>query len=110
MIRMWSFGAGSVVAMKSERPGKSPWYAVSVLPGARCCAAVKTLAKKRWLSAEAPRLPVPNCDARTCDCRYQHHTDRRAAPRRRVDRDALPRNFDGQDRRTRARDRRRPQT
>ena len=110
MIRMWSFGARPVIAVKSERPGKSPWYAVSVVPAVRSCAAVKALARKRWLSSEAPRLPVPKCDARTCDCRYLHHTDRRAAPRRRVDRDALPRNFEGQDRRSRSRDRRRPES
>jgi hypothetical protein len=108
MIRLWSFGARSELATKSERPSKSPWYAVSVVPGSRCCTAVKGQIRKRWLSTEAPRLPVPKCDIRTCDCRYQHHTDRRAAPRRRVDRDALPRNFDGQERRTRMRDRRRP--
>jgi hypothetical protein len=110
MIRMWRFGARSAIVMKGERPGKSPWYAVSVVPGVRACGAVKALTGKRWLSAEAPRLPLPKCDASTCDCRYQHHPDRRAAPRRRVDRDALPRNFDGQERRTRRRDRRSPET
>jgi hypothetical protein len=124
MIKIWRFGAKppaakpskQAVPTKSTQPkkpmnsngNKTKWYSVSVMPGKRCCAAAKQLAKKRWLSTAAPRLPLERCDQRTCECRYQHHTDRRGMPRRRVDREALPHQFDGQDKRTIKRDRRRP--
>jgi hypothetical protein len=60
----------------------SRWHAVSIAKGKQCCAAVERLAAQRWLSAEAPALPVPGCDARNCECRYRHHDNRRAKVRR----------------------------
>jgi hypothetical protein len=124
MIKIWRFGAKPPASTPSKqavqskstpvkRPttpstNKTKWYSVSVVPGKRCCTAAKQVARKRWLSADAPRLPLEKCDLRTCECRYQHHTDRRGIPRRRVDREALPHQFDGQDKRTIKRDRRRP--
>jgi hypothetical protein len=116
MIKIWGFGAKQPVpikrieAKKSASPStnKTKWYAVSVVPGKRCCLAAKQALKKRWLSADAPRLPLERCDLRTCECRYQHHSDRRGMPRRRVDRQALPHPFDGQEKRVLKRERRRP--
>jgi hypothetical protein len=111
MIRFW--GSGSRPPGPPKTPGTTPkkteWYAVSLVPGPRCCAAVKAAARKRWLSAIAPRFPLPGCDLKTCECRYHHHSDRRAGPRRRADRDALPRQYEGKERRATRRDRRRPQ-
>jgi hypothetical protein len=41
----------------------------------------------RLLSATQPRLPMVGCDRPDlCDCRFKHHDDRRAGPRRRVER------------------------
>lgn len=40
---------------------------------------------KRFLSGDAPRLPLPSCGAPTCNCRYVHHGDRRDAEEGRVD-------------------------
>jgi hypothetical protein len=124
MIKIWRFGAKPPASTPSKQaatskitPAKKPaspsanktkWYAVSVIPGKRCCLAAKQMARKRWLSADAPRLPLERCDLRTCECRYQHHTDRRGTPRRRVDREALPHPFDGQEKRVIKRERRRP--
>ena len=38
---------------------KQLWHAVSVVAGPRACAAVEGLGDKRFLSAEAPQLPLP---------------------------------------------------
>jgi hypothetical protein len=119
MIKIWRFSAqppASAPKAKSAppkpshplKPPKLKWYSVSLVPGKRCCLAVKQLARKRWLSADAPRFPVAKCDMKTCECRYQHHDDRRGTPRRRVDREALPRSYEGDERRASRRERRRP--
>lgn len=63
----------------------NPYHAVSILPGASACAAAYRSAGQRFLSREAPRLPLPSCDARTCGCRFKHFKDRRAGPRRNND-------------------------
>jgi hypothetical protein len=63
----------------------NPFHAVSVQPASRCCEQARSCAGKRFLSAEAPQLPLPNCDAVHCNCRYQHHEDRRAGTRRESD-------------------------
>jgi len=62
------------------------WHAVSITSTAGCCEAARSLLKTRYLSAEAPRLPLPYCsDPTACRCAYRHHTDRRGPPRRRED-------------------------
>ena len=59
------------------------YHAVSVLSGPNACAAAKQLKNVRALSAEAPRLPLADCDRPgACRCTYRHHDDRRAGPRR----------------------------
>jgi hypothetical protein len=63
----------------------NPYHAVSILPGVSACASAYRFAGQRFLSREAPRLPLPSCDARTCGCCYKHHKDRRAGPRRHSD-------------------------
>jgi hypothetical protein len=37
---------------------------------------------QRFLSREAPQLPLKDCASASCTCRYQHHEDRRRGPRR----------------------------
>jgi hypothetical protein len=70
----------------SHRAGavRLKFHAVSILPGKQCCPQVQALQGVRLLSAEAPpRLPIVGCTKpETCQCRYQHHGDRRAGPRR----------------------------
>jgi hypothetical protein len=63
---------------------------VSVVGGPNACDAAKQLKNVRVLSAEAPRLPLANCDhPATCACVYRHHEDRRAGPRRARERGQL---------------------
>ena len=85
------------MATKSGQSGKPSvdskrWHAISVKPGAGACPAANSVRDQRWLSREAPQLPLPGCtrpDA--CHCTYRHHDDRRAGGRRAEDTDAFRR-------------------
>ena len=69
----------------SGRTAKDPrqrWHAVVIVAPSSACAAALACKGKRYLSSEAPRLPLSNCDARSCGCKYRHFGDRRAGPRR----------------------------
>lgn len=79
---------------------RTPWYAVSINAGEQPCASVQRLLTTRWLSAAAPRFPLPGCDAKQCGCRYRHHADRRAKLRRQFDREGRLVYFTGKDNRT----------
>ena len=86
--------------------GSSPklrFHAVSVIANAQGCAAAQALKNVRMLSADAPRLPLATCDhPDTCDCKFQHHDDRRAGPRRATEtRKSASRQFVKHDRRDR---------
>jgi len=62
----------------------SPWHAVSIIECDSCCAAARRSGNIRFLSAEAPRLPLATCSKPDlCACAYKHHVDRRVQPRRR---------------------------
>lgn len=60
----------------------NPFHAVSIAPGLRACAAALELRDQRFLSREAPVLPLKNCTNPECTCRYEHYEDRRRGPRR----------------------------
>ena len=74
------------MAIRSKAPGKTlrePWHSVSIVPGRNPCDAVLAYPRRRMLSSEAVRLPLAGCsDPEHCQCRYQHHADRRAGARR----------------------------
>jgi len=55
----------------------NPFHAVSVHPSASCCVAAESIRGQRFLSEQAPGLPLENCTATHCNCRYVHHVDRR---------------------------------
>ena len=61
----------------------SQFHAVSIRFADNACEAAKAIEDKRILSAEAPRLPLPDCDVLQCKCRFIHHQDRRRAEDRR---------------------------
>jgi hypothetical protein len=62
------------------------WSAVSIVCTSASCAAAQALKGQRYLSADAPRLPLSDCtSAETCPCVYRKHPDRRAGPRRETD-------------------------
>ena len=90
-----------------KRPAKSPahaktshpYHAVSILPGLDACAAVHRFTRQRFLSSQAPKLPLPSCDAERCTCRFKHHKDRRAGPRRRSEVGIMQAHWNGPERR-----------
>jgi hypothetical protein len=63
------------------RPAISPYHCVEVKMSYDACDEVLKLHGKRFLSAEAPTLPVVGCD-RVCDCKFKHYSDRRQDDRR----------------------------
>ncbi len=68
------------------------WHAVSVKPGQAICESAAAAKNRRWLSREAPVLPLPGCTMPDhCRCTYQHHEDRRVGGRRAEDMDAFAR-------------------
>jgi hypothetical protein len=77
----------------------NPYHAVSILPGKAACPAAYRLSGLRFLSRHAPRLPLPSCDSEQCSCRFKHHQDRRAGPRRRSDQGMMEGLWNGTERR-----------
>jgi hypothetical protein len=84
---------------KPRPPGSKKFHAVSIIPGERACAAAYRFTGQRFLSAYAPRLPLPTCDSPHCTCRYKHHKDRRAGPRRRSEVGMMTASYSGSERR-----------
>ncbi|MBL8272140.1 hypothetical protein [Steroidobacter sp.] len=99
------FGAAVKKAPKAHSsPQRAPttnnaYHAVSVMPGPNACAAAYRFSGQRFLSLQAPRLPLPSCDAAACNCRFKHHKDRRAGPRRNSDVGMVTASFSGNERR-----------
>jgi hypothetical protein len=75
-----------VAAAKPDKPVAKKmtqtFHAVSIQPGRNCCYEARALEGQRFLSREAPPLPLKDCSSASCTCRYQHHEDRRRGPRR----------------------------
>ena len=72
-------------AVAPQRPlaQSSRFHAVSVACGKSACSAARAMGNTRILSSESPLLPLPDCDAAVCDCRFVHHNDRRRSEDRR---------------------------
>ena len=69
---------------------KDPWKGVAILAEDSACAAAIQLRGKRFLSRNAPRLPLPECTRQDqCHCKYRHLRDRRGPPRRAGDEGSL---------------------
>lgn len=62
---------------------KTAYHAVSINFPSTACAAAKSMAGRRFLATAPPKLPLPDCDARECRCRFAHHDDRRSGKERR---------------------------
>lgn len=68
---------------KAEEKGVSPYHAVAIRCTNNSCQAAKDSQFERHLSADAPLLPLGQCDRPDqCECRYQHYEDRRGESRR----------------------------
>jgi|HubBroStandDraft_1064217.scaffolds.fasta_scaffold326873_2 hypothetical protein len=71
---------------------KSRWHAVGIVCPKGSCAAAMAFLEKRFIPAEAPRLPLPECgQPQSCRCTYRHFDDRRGKPRRAVESGRLSR-------------------
>jgi len=76
------------------------WHAVSVVADGSACEDARMLQDVRFLSMEAPRLPLYACaKPGQCRCRYRHHADRRSGPRRAVENFRPPKAWRGEDKR-----------
>lgn len=75
---------------QSRRGSRQPWHAVTIAAPASACGAAQACKGKRFLSRDAPRLPLAECDATRCDCVYRHYDDRRAEARREDEKAAAP--------------------
>ncbi len=71
------------LALSAARQGvRSRYHCVEVCIGNLACESACQLGNTRYLSQEAPSLPVPGCGASRCDCSFIHHDDRRDDDRR----------------------------
>ena len=69
-------------ALAARRDSRNPYHCVEVRAGTPACEAVRHLGNVRFLSAEAPALPLSGCTLQACRCSYVHHDDRREDDRR----------------------------
>lgn len=94
--------ASPPMKVAAEPRKASRWHSVSVVSKGYCCEALTGLLGKRFLSREAPRLPLAQCTKGSdCRCSYQHHEDRRAEPRRQQEVGGFwPEPYGGNERRT----------
>ena len=76
--------------VKVRRGSIQPWHAVTIAAPSGACAAAQACKGKRYLSREAPRLPLSGCDTAECACKYRHFPDRRGPPRRHEEQGAAP--------------------
>ena len=72
-------GSAAQKAGKTAVAPRNPWRATSIAHDARACDAVKAIGRRRFLDTEKqlPKLPLPDCNAERCNCKYVHHEDRR---------------------------------
>jgi len=93
-----------MMPVSCARMAKQPanrWSAVSIVCTSASCAAARALKGQRYLSAEAPRLPLSDCtSAEACPCVYRKYSDRRVGPRREADTTGLKRSSTNPERRS----------
>ena len=78
--RLW---LNRLFVSRADKTHVSPFHAVEIRCTKNACQAAQDTRGKHYLSAEAPRLPLDQCDRPDqCQCRYQHYEDRRGDSRR----------------------------
>jgi hypothetical protein len=81
------------MSVKPQKSVSKQWHAVTIVAKNSSCEAARAARNTRYLSAEAPRLPLAECSKPdACPCAYKHHADRRGEPRRAEDDGGLSRN------------------
>ncbi len=89
-------------AETQDAPSSRRYRAVEITPGRQACAAAASHAGRRFLCAEAPLLPLSECDRPDgCQCLYRHFLDRRQSERRQEP-DFLARPRNGSEQRARS--------
>lgn len=68
---------------QAPQPKNTAYHAVSIRFDEQACDAAREMSGRRFLSSASPRLPLPDCDAAACSCRFVHHDDRRSGKDRR---------------------------
>ena len=91
---------GQGPAVTAPRRPPSRFHAVTVVAGPKACAAASALRDQRFLSRDAPSLPLKGCNCARCDCHYEHYDDRRKSGRRARDLGVAIDGYDGADKRT----------
>ncbi|MEM8685514.1 MAG: hypothetical protein AAGF72_19025, partial [Pseudomonadota bacterium] len=61
---------------KAPKPPR-PFAAVAIRGTNAACCRAKALAGERFLASKPPELPLPGCDASSCECYFVHYDDRR---------------------------------
>jgi len=69
-------------APRKARPAGGRFGAVEIRIRSGACRAARTLEGQRLLSTEAPALPLPECTAVQCSCKFTKWSDRRSEGRR----------------------------
>jgi hypothetical protein len=81
-----------------------PFQGISIYRGLICCDLARRFSEHRFLVRDAPALPLNGCSmAKSCQCKYIKHKDRRSESRRLNDFGLAARLFDGRERRKRGR-------
>lgn len=94
--------------MSKPKPKHAPYRAVSIHPSAvGSCEASHAIEDQRFLSSEAPLLPLHGCsDPNGCRCKYKHWDDRRQEDDRRTPFRGIGEQFHAQDDKRAGKDRR----
>jgi hypothetical protein len=64
-------------ARPASTPPPSRYSSVSIMLPQNCCSSAQSLAGARFLTKEAPQLPLANCNTTPCKCGFIRHEDRR---------------------------------
>lgn len=83
VLRLRRDAAGGETPADARPKEDTTYHAVSIKFAQSACAAARDLSGRRFLATAAPRLPLPECDAANCECRFTHHKDRRTGKDRR---------------------------
>ncbi|MDJ0927287.1 MAG: hypothetical protein QNJ73_06495 [Gammaproteobacteria bacterium] len=72
-------------AVQTQTDIKKDFRGVQIHPGPRACKLARAQKGERYLMNDAPSLPLPECDAASCNCRYVKLRDRRSWEPRRLE-------------------------
>lgn len=67
---------------EDEGEAPNPYHAVAIRVRGKGCDAAREAQGRRYLSTEAPLLPLAGCSSASCACQYVHFDDRRHYDRR----------------------------